>query len=214
MLTGVRTVIAAGVVVLLTVGYFASKHVSRADSSTPPWIYGKTNSRFTIVLYADLKCPYCRDYFPVLLRWIDAHDDVRLQWQHRPLEAHEPSAANDAVQTECAGRVGGSREFWRAVTRHYTSAEYVPPSSAAFQSCIINGAAAAWVQAQATDASADGITATPTLLLVDAETGKTLRLEGPVPGDALLSAFDQLLMPGQSQFKRSNYAGIEAQPRR
>ena len=38
----------------------------------PPWRYGRADARFTVVEYADLECPFCRAYFAVLKRWIDA----------------------------------------------------------------------------------------------------------------------------------------------
>lgn len=201
--TGVRSVVAAVVLALLTIGYLGTQYLYRSHQESPPWIYGKRDSRFSIILYADLKCPYCRDYLPVLIDWIDAHHDVKLQWHHRPLEAHEPSASAEAVRTECAGRVGGGEEFWRAVTRSYSNAAYAPPTSAAFDKCVSDGAAAAWVNAQAADATANGISATPTLILVDAETGETLKLEGPVPGDLLLSALDLLVSPGEFSAQRT-----------
>lgn len=208
--TGIRAVVAAGVVALLSISYCASKYIGHAESSAPPWIYGNRNSRFTIVLYADLKCPYCRDYFPVLLNWIDAHEDVRLQWHHRPLEGHEPSATRDAIQRECVGRLRGNSAFWNAIAQHYSSAEYVPLPSEAFLSCLSNGAAAEWVQSQAAEATAEAVTVTPTLRLLDGETGKTLTLEGPVAGDALQSAFDLLVATPQSQERESTPTANEA----
>ncbi|MBN0189455.1 thioredoxin domain-containing protein, partial [Pseudomonas aeruginosa] len=51
----------------------------------PPWLYGRADARFTVVEYADLECPFCRAYFAVLKRWIDAHPDVSWQWHHLPL---------------------------------------------------------------------------------------------------------------------------------
>lgn len=50
-----------------------------ASASGPPWRYGRDDARFTVVEYADLECPFCRAYFAVLKRWIDAHPDVN--WQ-------------------------------------------------------------------------------------------------------------------------------------
>lgn len=44
-------------------------------SSGPPWIYApRDDARFTITLYADLECPYCKAYLPVLKTWIDRQD--------------------------------------------------------------------------------------------------------------------------------------------
>lgn len=32
--------------------------------SGPPWQMGNPEGRFTLTLYADLECPFCREYFP------------------------------------------------------------------------------------------------------------------------------------------------------
>jgi protein-disulfide isomerase len=74
----------------------------------PPWIYGKPDARFTVVEYADLECPYCRAYFPVLKHWIDANPDVNWQWHHLPLSIHEPAATSEARLAECVGETGDS----------------------------------------------------------------------------------------------------------
>ncbi len=80
----------------------------------PPWRYGRADARFTVVEYADLECPFCRAYFAVLKRWIDAHPDVSWQWHHLPLPLHEPAASADARLVECVGEAGGQAAFWQA----------------------------------------------------------------------------------------------------
>src|SRR3546814_2205919 len=49
------------------------------------------------------------------------------------------------------------------------------------------------VQAQADGAADHGIAATPTLQMRDERTGQSLWLQGPIPGDSLLSAMDLLV---------------------
>ena len=63
--------------------------------------------------YADLECPFCRAYFVVLKRWIDAHPEVSWQWHHLPLPLHEPAASAGARLVECVGEAGGQAAFWR-----------------------------------------------------------------------------------------------------
>lgn len=50
----------------------------------------------------------------------------------------------------------------------------------------------AFVRAQATEATNSGVTATPSLRLQDRQTGRAILLQGPIEGDALLSAMDML----------------------
>ena len=48
------------------------------------------------------------------------------------------------------------------------------------------------IRAQAVEATKSGVTATPSLRLHDRQTGQAILLQGPIEGDALLSAMDML----------------------
>ena len=48
------------------------------------------------------------------------------------------------------------------------------------------------IRAQAEEATKGGVTATPSLRLHDRQTGQAIPLQGPIEGDALLSAMDML----------------------
>ncbi len=48
------------------------------------------------------------------------------------------------------------------------------------------------IRAQTAEATNSGVTATPSLRLHDRQTGKAILLQGPIEGDALLSAMDML----------------------
>nr|WP_051519211.1 DsbA family protein [Pseudomonas chlororaphis] len=168
--------------------------------SGPPWVYGNSKARFTLVIYADFECPYCQAYIPQLMRWVKTNPDVALQWRHLPLAAHEPAASREARLAECFGETGGASMFWQAVDWIYTHtrgngqgvAESSNPHglSAATQACMKNERATVIVRTQTEEATAAGITATPTLQLLDGKTGRTLKLEGAVDDDVLLSALD------------------------
>ena len=173
----------------------------------PPWIYGRADARFTLIEYADLECPYCRAYFPVLRRWIDANPEVNWQWHHLPLSMHDPEATQAAHLAECVGETSGNTAFWNAIAWIYqhpggspaTLAEsQLPVVSAAVQGCLDTGHLLPRIHAQAAAASREGITATPTLRLIDRETGRVLTLQGPLEGDALLSAVDLLISASSS----------------
>ena len=171
--------------------------------SSPPWIYGRLDARFTLIEYADLECPYCRQYFPRLQEWISQHPDVNWQWHHLPLPMHEPAATRSARLAECAGAVGGTSAFWSTVAWIYQqtrgdglglpSDAKLPGMSLAIQTCLDTARPDVVIQDQATAAARDQITATPTLRLVDHQTGRTLTLQGLVEDDALLSAIDWLV---------------------
>jgi protein-disulfide isomerase len=169
-----------------------------------------------LVEYADLECPYCRAYFPVLRQWIDAHPEVNWQWHHLPLSIHDPAATRAAMLAECAGEIGGNRTFWDALAFLYQHTEEVgaglpafptPVLSKAIQDCVRAGRVQSRVKAAADAAVREGITVTPTLQLLDRDTHKTLTLWGPMPGDALLSGID--LLSSDRQTDPSSAAGID-----
>lgn len=206
---GVALAIAlAGAIALLPMGRHRSAPPASSVANAPAWVYGNPQAHYTLIEYADLECPYCKAYFPVLKAWIDRHPDVNWQWHHRPLAIHEPAATREAKLAECAGRTNGNAGFWHAVAWIYantrgngegvpTSAVF-PENSPSLIACIDSSAAAHAVQAESDAASRAGIDATPTAKLVYQPSGKSIVLAGAVDGDALLSAMDLLNTPSSA----------------
>ncbi|MBI2748000.1 MULTISPECIES: DsbA family protein [Comamonadaceae] len=197
-----------------------SREVDATEVAARPWRLGSPEARFTIVFYADLECPYCKAYSPQLQQWIDAHQDVNLQWHHVPMSIHEPAASQEARLVECAGQAGGHEAFWAAVQWVYANTrsdgqgvpdlEMFPGMSADLKACLSGEPSARIVHAQAAEAAASGITATPSLRLIDRTSGRSIVLPGPVPGDALLSAIDMLAANDLAETKPSDGAGTPA----
>ncbi|MBS3685108.1 DsbA family protein [Klebsiella quasipneumoniae] len=202
---------------LVATGYLTSQSGSRAKTSAnsavsqsfqagPPWRYGKADARFTLVLYADLECPYCKSYYPMIRAWVDRNPEANLQWHHLPLPMHEPAATRQARLAECAGEAGGHAAFWQAVTWIYQQTRsdgagiaenmQYPALTPEIKACLNSTRTEAIIQTQANEGSREGVTATPTLKLSDNQSGRTLVLPGPVEGDALLSALDLLSSDG------------------
>ncbi|MGK8652407.1 DsbA family protein, partial [Pseudomonas aeruginosa] len=158
--------------------------------------------RFTLTLYADLECPFCREYFPQLKHWVGNNTDVALQWHHQPLAAHEPAASDEARLAECAAEAGGHAAFWQAVEWVYAHTRsdgqglpdglQYPESTPAIKQCMASERPGAAIRVQASEATKSGVTATPSLRLLDRQTGQAILLQGPIEGDALLSAMDML----------------------
>jgi protein-disulfide isomerase len=183
-----------------------SVHAGQEGLTGPPWRHGNPEARFTLTLYADLECPFCKAYYPTLMAWIDGHPEANLQWHHLPLVIHEPAAAQLARVAECAGEAGGHAAFFEAVGWLYRHTRgdgqglaadlRYPGLTPAMQGCLDSERPRAIVRTQADDATHSGITATPTVRLADHRTGKALLLHGPVEGDALLSALDLIASDG------------------
>jgi Thioredoxin len=179
-----------------------------------PWTYGRLSARFTIVEYADLECPFCKAYFPVLRHWIEQHPDANWQWQHLPLSIHDPSATREARIAECAGEVRGNAAFWDTVAWIYQNTRgdgeglpatvRIPGTSPTVEKCLASSRPDAAIRAQVISAANSEIAATPTLRLIDRQTGRTLMLHGPVEGDSLVSAIDLLVTPESSIQRRSD----------
>jgi len=199
-----RLLSAAAIVLVLIAGMltFLARENPTHETHQSPWRYGAADASFTLVFYADLECPYCKDYSPQLRRWVDVNPDVNLQWHHLPLPMHEPAASKLARWVECAGQTGGNAAFWRAVQWVYANTRSdgrgvpdfgaFPDTSVALKACAASVEVAATVQTQADEALASGITATPSLRLIDNANGQSMVLPGQVPGDVLLSAIDLL----------------------
>lgn len=222
---------------LLATWYLTNKSSSPAKVSAdntssqnfeaiPPWRYGKANSRFTLVLYADLECPFCKSYYPELRAWVDRNPDTNLQWHHLPLPMHEPAATRQARLVECAGEAEGHTAFWQAVTWVYQQTRsdgagipenmQYPALTPAMQACMDSTRPEAIIQAQANEGAREGITATPTLKLNDNQSGHILILPGPVEGDVLLSALDLLCTDGDADREKGSGVpddGISQLPR-
>jgi len=204
-----RLLSVAAIVLVLIAGMFAFLACENPTPEThhPPWRYGAADARFTLVFYADLECPYCKDYSPQLRRWIAANPDVNLQWHHLPLPMHEPAASQAARWVECVGKTGGNTAFWSAVRWVYANTRShgrgvpdlasFPDTTDALKTCAASEQVATIVRAQADEAQASGITATPSLRLIDNASGQSTVLPGQVPGDVLLSAIDLLTTQAQ-----------------
>ncbi|PND30860.1 disulfide bond formation protein DsbA [Achromobacter pulmonis] len=197
----------------------APSPVAQHHPGGPPWRHGQTDARFVLTFYADLECPFCKDYYPSLKTWIDQQSDISLQWHHLPLAAHEPAASELAGLAECAGETGGHEAFFDAVGWLYqhtrSGGQGLPEGSRypgltpALQHCLDSGRPQAIVRSQAEQGAHGGITATPSLRLEDRQSGRSLLLQGPVEGDALLSAMD-LLMGDAPDAAPARAAGLSA----
>lgn len=180
-----------------------SAHASAQDlNRQPPWVYGRRDARFTIIEYSDLTCPYCAEHFPKLRRWIDDHPDANWQWHHFPLSARDPEATKSARWVECVGETQGNAAFWAAVGAIYArsadaSAKRQPPPrpdrTSALAACLQSTRPDSVIRDQVAQAHSHGVTATPTLVVRDQWSGKSIALRGVTEGDVLLSAIDFLV---------------------
>ncbi|MBN0314779.1 disulfide bond formation protein DsbA, partial [Pseudomonas aeruginosa] len=120
----------------------------------------------------------------------------------------EPAASAEARLVECAAEAGGHVAFWQAVEWVYAHTRSdglglpdglrYPESTPAIEQCMSSERSSAAIRAQAAEATKSGVTATPSLRLLDRQTGQAILLQGPIEGDALLSAMDMLAADGST----------------
>ena len=190
---------------LFTVGYAVLKSEVQTRQHSGPWTFGQVNARWTVTEFADLECPYCKIYTPALKAWVQQQKSVNLQWHHLPLDFHGSAAINEAKIVECAGELGGALAFWQAVDQVFERTrsnglgfngqlDINDVSHQALMACAANNKQISLrISRQADEAMKSGVTATPTVLITDNITNKSLKLEGPVDGVMLTSAIDLLI---------------------
>lgn len=170
------------------------------------WILGDPKAQFTITEFADLECPVCKEYFPVLARWIADNPDVNLKWHHFPLNMHNPAASYEAVIVECAGDIAGNSGFWKATEMIYANTRgdgqglaktlAIPGvSPLRLAACVSSGKFDSLVKIQARKAIELGIKGTPSLVVTNNSTGSSVTLSGYADENALLSALDLISSP-------------------
>lgn len=181
------------------------KREAQIPQHTGPWLLGPPDARWTVTEFADLECPYCKIYTPALKAWVQQQKSVNLQWHHLPLDFHGSAAITEAKIVECAGELGGALAFWHAVDQVFERTrsnglgfngqlDINDVSHQALMACAANNKQISLrISRQAEEAMKSGVTATPTVLIRDNKTGKSLKLEGPVDGVMLTSAIDLLI---------------------
>ncbi|WP_151896043.1 DsbA family protein [Pseudomonas aeruginosa] len=168
-------------------------------------LYGDAKARWTINEYADLECPFCKVYTPRLKRWVDSHPDVNLVWRHLPLQMHGEAARHQARLVECAGIQGGAKAFWSAIDAIFAQSvgngaglaggtlDFPELDQSRLEKCAKDmDLVDQLIKTDIDTARSNGITATPTLVIRDNQTGRSVRLEGMADETTLLSAIDWL----------------------
>lgn len=190
---------------LVTVGFAVLKSEVQTRQHSGPWTFGQVNARWTVTEFADLECPYCKAYTPALKAWVQKQKSVNLQWHHLPLDFHGSAAINEAKIVECAGELGGSLAFWQAVDQIFEQTrsnglgfngqlEISHVNRQALMDCAVNNKQISQrISRQTEEAIKSGVSATPTVLIRDNKTGKSLKLEGLADEVMLLSAIDLLI---------------------
>ena len=170
----------AGLVTLSLLAGCAASPPSPPSSPEPsqdPRVLGSATAPVTIIEFTDLQCPYCArfalDTWPQLkARYVDT-GKVRFASRDLPLPFHA-YAVPAAVAARCAGQQGKFFEYREALFRgqgHLPEAPYEAIAARfgldveQFKACRQDKAVESSVRADATLASANGISSTPSFVI-------------------------------------------------
>lgn len=138
-------------------------------------VMGDTTAPVQIVEFADLECPYCRDFHEVLLRTLAKHGtSANVVFVHFPLPQHR-FAIPAARAAECASEQSRFKEFLTAVYRKQDSlglkswTGYATDAGvgdlARFERCATNSEIPRRIAAGRTLGEEFGISGTPTIIV-------------------------------------------------
>lgn len=74
---------------------------------------GNEKARYSIIVYEDMECPFCKIYAEVPEVVINKFKDVNFISRQNPLQFHMPAAAKEAVLAECVAKELGNEGYFK-----------------------------------------------------------------------------------------------------
>lgn len=154
---------------------------------------GSKDAAFVLVEYSDLECPFCKSAHPTLQKLL-SDNEGKMAWvfRHYPLSFH-PKAQKAAEAVECAADQGGNDGFWKMTDAVYEKmpdleltgmadlATSVGLDGSSLQTCMDSNKFAQKVKDQQAEGTKAGVQATPSNVIYNLKTDKTLLIEGALP---------------------------------
>ncbi|KPX35946.1 thioredoxin domain-containing protein [Pseudomonas ficuserectae] len=192
---------------LLAAGLVSGGLMAAPGKASDETVYsqGQVKARYTITVFADLECPFCKHYLPELQNWVHSRADSKLVWQHLPLSMHEPAATREALIAECAGWIGGNEAFWRTTALIFQQTggdgaglkgqQLRIADADRVEKCVASDRFLGKITKQIAAANDRGIRETPSVMVTDNISSQSVILTGPADENVLLSAIDSLGAP-------------------
>ncbi|MCL4359763.1 DsbA family protein [Patescibacteria group bacterium] len=172
-------------------------------------VKGNRNAKIAVIEYADLECPYCKAFLPVLEEALQNFpDQVFWVYRHYPLMSIHANAEKEAEASECAYDQGGDAAFWKYIDAIYAKttsngtgfplSELTPLAEAqglsgdTFSSCLTSGTFASYIQNDENTGARIGVNGTPGTVVWNRETGKYKLVAGYVTYDQLSQVITSL----------------------
>ncbi|WP_269621443.1 DsbA family protein [Zhongshania sp. BJYM1] len=161
---------------------------SAPEYSEDGLLYGPADARFSIAVFTDIECPYCRQMHGEVKRVVDSSND-NVNWKiiHFPLSIHNPAAAIEAQVLECVKESYGNRTAWAFLDAMIAGTagngkgiENLPEfgsamglSSQVIKNCLASDSNKEKINSDFQRGVVAGITGTPAMLITDNSSGKS-----------------------------------------
>jgi protein-disulfide isomerase len=171
------------------------------------YVQGDKNSKYQMIEYSDLQCPFCHQFHPTAQQFLKNHKDVAFTYRHYPLTSIHPQAVPAAIASECVAKLGGSEAFFKFidlvstapedtnggldVTKFAGFASESGVDEAAFTACN-DEKDQTRVDAQQKAGNDYGVSGTPATFLVNVKDKKAVMVPGAYPIDQVEAAFAKI----------------------
>jgi len=171
------------------------------------FIYGKKDTRITIIEYSDLLCPFCKRHYndQTIEKVVAAYsNDVQMIFKQFPIPQLHPTAPLWAQAVWCAGKIGGSDKFYAYLGKAFALSDFTEENltelatklklkSSSFASCLTSAETVAQVNAEIDEAKSFGIQGTPGHVIVDNKNGTYVLIPWAYPFEAFESEIKKIL---------------------
>lgn len=171
------------------------------------YIRGKEGTRYTLLEYSDLECPFCKRHFQAgTIKSLVAQypDKINYALRHFPLQIHaNAQMAGEAL--ECAAELEDTEAYYDLTASIFNlwsinkdaviaEAGKLGINAARFTTCLDSGKYTSKVQAQMNEGqSLFGIRGTPGNVIVDTETGRFVAIPWAFPLEKFVQELETLM---------------------
>ncbi len=171
------------------------------------YIDGKEGTRYTLLEYSDLECPFCKRHFQAgtIKALVDKYpNQINHAFRHFPLQIHA-SAQISAEALECAAELEGTEGYYDLAWAIFnlasiskdgiiSAADSLWINTSKFTTCLDSGKYTSKVQAQMNEGqSLFGIRGTPGNVIVDTETGRFVAIPWAFPLEKFVQELETLI---------------------
>lgn len=172
------------------------------------YVQGKKNTRYTLLEYSDLECPFCKRHFQngTVEALIEKYpNDINHVFRHFPLTSIHPNAQLASEAIECAAEAKWSDTFYKLIEEIFNlpslsrdaivgAARSIGISETSMTACLDSGKFSNKVNEQLNEGqSLFGIRWTPGNVIVDNETGRFVAIPGAYPIDKFVMELENLM---------------------